>query len=47
MKTDFDIAGNWLKRLANTFLMSGSYMLYNKYGKVVYEGDRIKLFGIA
>ena len=35
-----------LARLANSFILSGAtYLYYNKYSSIVYEGDNLNVFG--
>lgn len=36
-----------LNRLANSFLFTSSFMYYNKYSQIVYEGSKVNLFGVA
>jgi zona occludens toxin (predicted ATPase) len=33
-------------RFFNTFFFGGSYALYHKYQEVIYEGDKLTLFGV-
>ena len=38
---------NFLARLANSVLIGGtSYMFYNRYSQIVYEGDSLNVFGL-
>lgn len=37
---------SFFNRLANTFLFGSSFMYYNRYSKIVYEGDRLNVFGV-
>ena len=37
---------DFLSRIMNTFLMGGSTVLYNKYSKIVFEGDNLNVFGV-
>jgi hypothetical protein len=36
-----------MTKLANSFYMGGSLLFYNRYSRIVYEGDELNLFGIA
>jgi hypothetical protein len=37
---------NFITRVANSFFM-GSLVFYNKYSDILYEGDKIQVFGVA
>ena len=37
---------NFMTRLMNTFFMS-SFVFYNRYSEILYEGDSVKLFGVV
>ena len=37
---------NMITRLLNTFYMS-SFVFYNRYSEILYEGDSVDLFGVA
>lgn len=36
-----------MTRIANSFYMGSSLIFYNRYSRIVYEGDQLNLFGIA
>ena len=40
-------AVNFMTRLTNSFLMGTSYLFYNRYSRIVYEGDELNVFGVA
>lgn len=35
----------FFSRLRNTLLIGCSYAFYNKYSKIIYEGDSLSVFG--
>jgi hypothetical protein len=36
-----------MTKIANSFYMGSSLLFYNRYSRILYEGDEINLFGIA
>lgn len=38
---------NFMTRVANTLFMGSSLLFYNKYSRILYEGDKFDVFGIA
>jgi hypothetical protein len=43
-----NVAFNLMTRIANSFsLMGGSFIFYNKYSEILYEGEHIKIYGVA
>ena len=38
---------NFFTRVVNTFWMTSSYIYYNKYSDILFEGDHVKIFGVV
>lgn len=47
MKATNSEATGILNKLANTFWFTSTFMYYNKYSQIVYEGSKINLFGVT
>eukprot|EP00347_Sterkiella_histriomuscorum_P023472 403334513 len=44
-KSEESLSSSGWNRFINSFLSMGSYLMYTKFSEIVYEGDKVKVFG--